>query len=40
MIVINDLTSYHMVSQLYTILSNVLQFNAVLSLDHRLPEDL
>ena len=40
MIGLNDLTTYHMVLQLYTLLSNVLLFNAVLSLDHRLSKDL
>ena len=50
MIGLNDLTTHHIVLQLYMllILSNVLIFNAVLSLDHnaalsldhRLPKDL
>ena len=40
MIGLNVLTTYNMVLQLYTLLSNVLLFNAVLSLDPRLPKDL
>ena len=40
MIGLNDLTTFHIVLQLYMLLSNVLIFNAVLSLDHRLPKDL
>ena len=40
MIGLNDLTTCHIVLQLYMLLSNVLIFNAVLSLDHRLPKDL
>ena len=41
MIGLNDRTTYHMVLQLYMLLtSNVLIFNEVLSLDHRLPQDL
>ena len=40
MIGLNDLTTYHIVLQLYMLLSDVLIFNAVLSLDHRLPKDL
>ena len=40
MIGLNDITTYHIVLQLYMLLSNVLIFNAVLSLDHRLLKDL
>ena len=43
MIELNDLTTYHIVLQLYMLpylLSNVLIFNAILSLDHRLRKDL
>ena len=41
MIELNDLTTNHIGLQLYTLLTlNVLLFNAVLSLDHRLPKDL
>ena len=41
MIGLNDLTTYHMVLQLYTLLTfKSLLFNAVLSLGHRLPKNL
>ena len=41
MIGLNDLTTYHIALQLYMLLTfNVLIFNAVLSLDHRLPKYL
>ena len=41
MIGLNDLTTYHMVIQLYTLLIfKYLLLNAVLSLDHRLPKYL
>ena len=41
MIGLNDRTTYHMALQLYTLLTfKCLIFNAILSLDHRLPKDL